>query len=357
MLNLANIDVENFLEALEVENLERATVDEFIFSCPFPGHNHGDSSPSAYMNTGEVDEDKTSLWYCHGCKRKGNAVTFLAEHENISKMKAQRWLREQYDSSFREPKEGTFSAEWDAHFEKLEMKRKIITNEPLEEYLLDQYYINWDFQAYGHSEYVLDKVYYMFDRGFNSDTLNDWQIGWSQRDERITIPIRDNDGSLVGFKGRAIDAERVPKYKLLGDLPTRQPKYGYPMYDPGKIVFGLYRAMSTDLILVEGELNVVAMHQLGYTNTVGLGGSNLTDHQIKLIKWHADSVILFFDSDRAGNSVAANAIEALEPFMPVRIVDSHEGDPADVLCGKIDITVLQELLDSTHSSFQLSLPF
>lgn len=93
---LHRVDVIDMLERLEVENISHSSHDELNFSCPFPGHSSGDSRPSAYMNDGSTQKDKATVWKCHGCGRAGNAIGFVAEHEDISKQQATQWLRELY---------------------------------------------------------------------------------------------------------------------------------------------------------------------------------------------------------------------------------------------------------------------
>ena len=113
---LRNVDVEDFLNSMQIAKWHRATADEILFSCPFPGHTHGDDTPSAYMNTGEKDPGKTTRWKCHGCGRQGTAVLFYAQVENVSKQEARRVLKAQYAPHYRAPKGGTIVAELDQRF-------------------------------------------------------------------------------------------------------------------------------------------------------------------------------------------------------------------------------------------------
>lgn len=370
-LDLSRVDVEDFLNALEVENVVLATDEEYQFSCPFPGHNAGDNNPSAYMNSGSLEPEKTTLWYCHGCKRKGNALTFLSEHENVSKQKASLWIRQQYDSTFREPKEGTFQAEWDAHFKAQEEKEKLVVNPPLDEWELERFKVDWADVYCEWSQTKDPHIGYLFNRGFEPETLMDWNIGYDRYSQRFTIPIRDVDGSLVGFKARSHMEWQHPRYLILGDRPNKSTweagiKYGFAPYSPSQIVFGLDKLAKTGkVILVEGELNVLAMHQMGYNNTVGLGGSNLSARQIQTIRWHADEVVLFLDSlkeqkiigpryapDKAGIAATVNCITAFEPHMPVKIMPDHVGDAATMCVEEVN-----ELLFNAQSSLTLSMPF
>ena len=88
-----HVNAIDFLENLDVANISQSTADEVQFSCPFPDHTHGDNTPSAYMNDGSKDPDQTTAWKCYGCRRGGNAVTFLAEYQNISKQEASKQLQ------------------------------------------------------------------------------------------------------------------------------------------------------------------------------------------------------------------------------------------------------------------------
>src|SRR3954466_16372698 len=100
---LRHVDITEFLEALDIANIFQAKSDEIAFSCPFPGHSHGDERPSAYMNTGEKDWRKATKWTCFGCKRSGNAITFLAEHEHINRMLASARIKERFAPGFTAP--------------------------------------------------------------------------------------------------------------------------------------------------------------------------------------------------------------------------------------------------------------
>src|SRR5262245_21805352 len=103
MTDLRKVDVVQFLTELGMRNLRedgtRRGV-EVRFSCPFPGHAHGDSNPSATMNA-----DSTA-YRCWGCGMKGNAITFLAELEGVSPVLASQWIRERFEGGWRSVGEG-----------------------------------------------------------------------------------------------------------------------------------------------------------------------------------------------------------------------------------------------------------
>ena len=364
-LDLSRVSVEDFLEALGVENIKRVARDEYRFSCPFPGHTHGDDTPSAYMNTGEDDEERTTLWKCHGCGRSGNAVKFLALHEGISPETAARYIREEYDATFREPEGGSFISEWEAHFQKTEEEPEEI-NPPIGEHQLEKFYVDWADAWCEWNETKDPLLGYMFNRGFEPETLMDAQIGWDEISRRFTIPVRNVDGELIGFKGRTTEPEEPRKYLVIGDTYGRQ-TWGFAPYEAKMVVYGLDEAKEyDDGITVEGELNRLAMKQKGYPNSVAVGGANtLSDFQIVLIRHHFDTITLFFDSlkpnkeigprflpDKAGLQATLRAIEAFEPHMRTRVVDHHLGDPADMEEDEIHALV-GEAVSSLHITIPL----
>lgn len=363
-LDLSKVDVLDFLDALDVENVQEATDEEVQFSCPFPGHMYGDETPSAYMNR------ESTAWFCHSCKRRGNAITFLAEHENISRYLSIVFLRQEYDSTFKEPVGGSFAAEWDAHFAKQAGASPTEAPVYLDESLVDHFALDWPLGA-GASDFPDTPMEYMYERGFTSETLNFWEVGYDEKTDRVVFPVRDVDGRLVGFKGRDWTGGNSPKYLNLGDRPTKDRGYGFGPYNVSQIVYGLDKVKPQRTgIAVEGELNVWAMRQLGYDNVVGLGGSYISPRHAALLKWHFDELIVFFDSlkeewdedseeeiivvDEAGMKATIQAIEAFQNSMPVKVVDEHLGDPADMIH---EPTMIAGLLRGAVSSLHVSMDF
>ena len=116
----------------------------------------------------------------------------------------------------------------------------------------------------------------MLDRGFTPGDLDDWGIGYDHDSQRITIPVCDADGNLVGFKGRAWRKKAHPKYLVLGDKEGRRERYGFPTFDKSRVVFGLDRAadsVTQKLVLVEGEIDVMSLWVMGIPAS-GVGGSS-----------------------------------------------------------------------------------
>ena len=307
LFELKHVVVKEFLEELDIRNISEETTEEIRFSCAFPGHKGGDENPSAYMNR------ETTAWICHGCKRKGNAVTFLSDLHGLSYNASLRFIRERFGGGFQAPKD-TLESEIYNFF----MTQERPAVEP----------INYVLQDSTLSDFCLNPASYnyMQTRGFSQEILMQFQIGYDRISERVTIPIFDGVGRLVGFKGRSMDGETKPKYKVLGGS-----RYGFPRYHVGHIVFGLDKVGDGEGILVEGELNVLAMHQLNFVNTVALGGSTFTEtHKRQLID-NFSKLTLFLDDDNAGSTGTATAIKSLQPYMRLEVVPEHDFDAADTL--------------------------
>ena len=307
MMDYSSIDVIDMLSALGVKNITRHG-DEVKFSCPFPAHANGDRNPSASMNS------ESTAFICFGCKERGNAVSFLSNLENISPMLATRFLRQRYEGGWKEPAKGSISREIE---ERLRHRREAAA----ESVVLQEKPLNVTVASFSAKARE-----YMNERGFDDKTLDAWQIGQDPHSGRITIPVRDEYSNLLGFKTRAIEEFHFPKYLVMGGA-----KYGFEPYEVSKVLFGLHNVIvpeeSGEVIIVEGELDCIAMHKHGFTNTVATGSANFSHTQRDIIRRRADRVTVFYDTDEGGNKGVARVIEMLEPYMSVHVVGEHEGDP------------------------------
>ena len=152
---------------------------------------------------------------------------------------------------------------------------------------------------------------------------------------RLTIPILDAKSRVIAFGARALDPEAEPKY--LNSPETK-------LFDKGSTLFNLARARPSafergELIVVEGYMDVIALHQAGFANVVATLGTAFTERQMELL-WHlAAEPIVCFDGDRAGEAAAARAIDRMLPNLreghSFRFAFLPEGsDPDDLVRGK-----------------------
>jgi hypothetical protein len=330
----------DFLENLEIANISQITADELEFSCPFPDHTHGDEKPSAHMNDGSKDPDRTTAWRCFGCGRNGNAVTFLAEYNNISTQEAKALLKAHYARGFIAPKYGSIAKEFEAR--RQQTVTTVTTLSPLDAEIIRKFDVDWSYYAEEHKDQP--DVAYMLDRGFTPGDLDDWGIGYDPISKRVTIPVCDEENNLVGFKGRAWRKHAHPKYLVLGDKDGRKQRYGFPTFDKSLVVFGLEKytnSVSQTLVLVEGEIDVMSLWVMGIP-AICCGGSSMSTAQARLIRQYCDEIVLFFDSDKAGQNAVEGIdkqsgehtpgiMEILEPFIRVKVVGRHRFDANDYL--------------------------
>jgi DNA primase len=365
-----HVDVEHLLEILELENIKRSGHDEWVFSCPYEaGHAHGDKNPSAGMN------DETTLWNCRGCHRKGDAVTLVSSLMNISPVKARRLLREAYDPSSLDVDSRDMRDELVAAFSSYAKERITPVNHPIDKSFLDTFATDWQEVAKTLQEGlpgVPDVMEYIIvTRWFEPDTLEEWEFGYDAFSRRLTFAVRNENGSLIGFKGRG-STDAKPKYLVMGDAPTQMEdgtgKYGFPRYSKGLVVYGADRVDPTEeVICVEGELNVVALWQMGYKNAVAVNGSSVSDTQLSILRKY-DRIVFWFDDDDAGNNGMwgfdddeeyggkhhPGVLEKLASDVDMRVVQQPHGDAGEYL-QEGDQEGLEDLLNSAETYDKLLL--
>lgn len=334
------IDVVEFLRSLGVRNVKDMGL-EVSYSCPFDGHSRDDNHPSASMSKVSIQrrdadgEYPATTYNCFTCGRAGTAVTFLSEFEGVSILTARRLLKEKFGMAFREPKD-TLLAEINAALDRVEGETVELKQPEIDKHELMARQLNWKNQVL--MEPVLEFVTYMIDRGFSPEILDDFKIGYDWESNRIAIPVHDEYNRLIGFKGRRWDNDQTgeynPKYLVLGGA-----RYGFETYDVSKVLFALphaHKCITTynRMIVVEGELNAISMHQKNFKNTVGISGQYLSPYQRELISSLADEVILYFDEQEK----AYRAAEELSRYiMRVKVAPPHDTDAADTSARDIEL--------------------
>jgi DNA primase len=165
---------------------------------------------------------------------------------------------------------------------------------------------------------------------------------------RLTIPILDAKSRVIAFGARALDAASEPKY--LNSPETR-------LFDKGSTVFNFARARqsafnSGEVVVVEGYMDVIALHQAGFTNTVATLGTAFTERQMELLWQLAAEPIVCFDGDRAGEAAAARAIDRMLPNLreghSFRFAFLPEGSDPDDLVRMKGARALAECLASAR---------
>lgn len=313
----ANINVVEILNYYNCRNISEYS-EEVNFSCPFPEHKRGDQRPSSYIN-------KETLQYnCFGCHREGNLVNFVAELEDVPVRTAEQIIEGGFTEHFLQKNS------LQEYLKKVTEEKEPEQDTILSRHTLALFAVDW-YKAYGAWEKnkLPKRLSLLFDRGFAPSTLNNYQIGYDTKSNRITIPCYDENEFLVGFKGRATSKNQKPKYANMGDRPDRPKYYGFGPYKVGKYVWGISSA-APNAIIVEGELDAIWLRQNGF-NAVAIGGSNPTKRQIQTIKNYCNSAVLLLDDDEAGKKAARKLEKSLLQSIPVKTASCLPGkDPQDM---------------------------
>lgn len=285
--------------------------------CPF----HNEKSPSFSVSRSK------QMYYCFGCGAGGNVFTFLMEYENLTFVEAVQLLAERAGVELpkmeysKEAKERA-----DLKTTLLEINKaaaqyfyaqlKSEQGKTGYEYLKRRELSDETIKAFGlgySSKYSDDLYRYLRSKGYSEDLIR--QAGLISTDEkngvydkfwnRVMFPIMDVNSRVIGFGGRVM-GDAKPKY--LNSPET-------PIFDKSRNLYGLNRARSSRkpyFLLCEGYMDVIALHQAGFTNAVASLGTALTPGHASLIKRYVREVYLTYDSDDAGTRAALRGIPILK---------------------------------------------
>lgn len=303
--------------------------------CPF----HNEKTPSFF-----VSPDRGS-YYCFGCQAKGDIFTFVQEFEGLDFVGALKVLAEragvtleQYSGNEKTEKDKLFSVMERAvlfYQEKLSQKEEALSylsSRGIKEETIKNFRIgfapdNWrELFEYLLSKGVTQKE--MLEVGLikqkdGSDSYYDTFRG------RIMFPIADSSGRVVGFSGRILLPDpNSPKY--LNSPETK-------LFNKSEILFGLDKAkkdirLKDYSILVEGQMDLVMLHQVGITNTVASSGTALTENHLVKLQRLSNRILMAYDGDSAGfNASSRSSKIALSLGMDLKVAFMPEGkDPADL---------------------------
>lgn len=285
--------------------------------CPF----HNEKSPSFSVSR------QKQMFYCFGCGAGGNVFTFLMEYENYSFVEALKVLA---DRAGVELPKMEYSREAQ---EKAEQRTVLLEiNKLAAKYFYAQLKSEQGRNAYtylknrrlsdatitsfglGYSNKYSDDLYrYLKMKGYSDEML--LKAGLISADEkhgaydkfwnRVMFPIMDANNRVIGFGGRVM-GDGKPKY--LNSPET-------PVFDKSRNLYGLHRARTSRkpyFIICEGYMDVIALHQAGFTNAVASLGTALTAGHASLIKRYVNEVYLTYDSDEAGTKAALRAAPILK---------------------------------------------
>lgn len=325
--------------------------------CPF--HNEKTGSFSVSPNK--------QMYYCFGCGAGGNVFTFLMQYENYTFAEAMEVLAER--GGIELPKQELSTAqrrEADKRARLLEIQKEAakyffvllrgergrhamayfqkrkLSDETIKKFGL------------GYADQYRDDLYrYLRSKGYEEEilkesglvTIDERRGGYDKFWNRAMFPIMDVHNKVIGFGGRVM-GDGEPKY--LNSPETK-------IFDKSRNLYGLNFARTTkrpQLLLCEGYMDVIALHQAGFDNAVASLGTALTSGHANLLKRYTKEVYLTYDSDGAGTKAALRAIPILkEVGITTKVVNMHPYKDPDEFLKALGAEEYQKRVDAAENSF------
>lgn len=328
--------------------------------CPF----HNEKSPSFSVSR------QKQMYYCFGCGAGGNVITFIMEYENYTFAEAVRLLAERAGVDIPE-----------MEYSKEQKERADLKATLLEINKLAAKY----FYAQLKTEQAKHAHTYLTRRGLSEETITAFGLGYSNKysddlyrylktkgysDEllvkaglisasekgvydkfwnRVMFPIMDANNRVIGFGGRVM-GDGEPKY--LNSPETE-------IFDKSRNLYGLNRARTSRksyFLICEGYMDVIALHQAGFTNAVASLGTAFTQGHASLIKRYVNEVYLTFDSDGAGTKAALRALPILkEAGITAKIIRMDPYKDPDEFIKNLGAEAFEERINKARNGFLFSL--
>ena len=329
--------------------------------CPF----HSEKSPSF-----SVSRDK-QMYYCFGCGAGGNVFTFIMEYENYSFVEALKFLAQRagvelpQEEYSKEAKERADTRSALLEMNKLAAKYyyaqlKTEGGRQAREYLQNRQLSQETITAFGlgySSKYSDDLFRYLKMKGYSEEMII--KAGLVNVDEkhgvydkfwnRVMFPIMDVNNRVIGFGGRVM-GDGKPKY--LNSPETL-------IFDKSRNLYGLHRARTSRkpyFIVCEGYMDVISLHQAGFTNAVASLGTALTAGHAALIKRYVNEVYLTYDSDEAGTKAALRADPILrEAGVTTRVIRMEPYKDPDEFIKNLGAEAFEERIRKARNSFMFGL--
>lgn len=329
----------------------------YVACCPF----HNEKTPSFHVSPAK------GIFKCFGCGKSGSAISFVMDYEHCSYADALKYIAKKYHI---EVEEEELSAE------------EIVARQKRESlYIVNEFAYKFFISQLSTPEGTAVAMAYYHSRGLEDGTIAKEGLGWAPTGrrsltdaalaaglkeeylvevgltlkhddgtlsdrfrERVMFPIFSVSGRVIGFSGRALRSDNPAKYV---NSPESE------VYVKSRSLLGIYAAKSEiskldKCFLVEGNVDVVTLHQLGIMNVVASCGTSLTVEQIRLIRKFSSNLTIMYDGDNAGIKAALRGTDmALEEGMNLRIVLLPPGEDPDSFGRSHTLQEFQDYI-STH---------
>ncbi len=333
----------------------------YVGLCPF----HEDHNPSL-----SVSPDK-QIYKCFVCHAGGNVFTFVSDFEKISFVDAVIKVAKDVNVDIGDFQQSSISV--DPHVKKQQdileqanqflmyqlqssdgiMIKEYLKSRGIDDHIITNFNIGYNPSNQAVSTFLLAKKH-------DSQTMIDVNVVTQHNEqlydvfsERVTFPIRDDRGNLIGFTARSLFDN---KSKYMNTATT-------DLYKKSEVVYNIHQAKEHAkragfILIVEGVMDVIAYHRASIKNVVSTLGTALTKQQIDTIKRASYHVVLSFDGDDAGLSATYQAIPALlEKNVVVEVVMFDGKDDPDDLLNKKGVKGLNELLENRKHWMEFMLEY
>lgn len=325
--------------------------------CPF----HNEKSPSFSVN------GERQMFHCFGCGAGGNVYTFIMNYENYSFPEAVRLLAQRAGVRLPEPEESEEAKKRESRRARLlevnraaakffyyqlrtphgEVGRRYLQKRELTEETMRRFGLGYA------GKNGSELVEYLKSKGFEDELIKDAGLAsYSERHgmtsqfwNRVMFPIQDINHRVIGFGGRVM-GDGEPKY--LNSPETM-------IFDKRRNLYGLNyarTARSGNIILCEGYMDVIAMHQAGFGQAVASLGTAFTAEQANLLRRYTDNVLLAYDSDGAGVKAALRGIGILrEAGLAGKVIDMKPYKDPDEFMKALGREAFEERIAKAENSF------
>ena len=353
---------------------------EFVGCCPF----HHEKTPSFFVYP------ESQSYHCFGCKESGDAIKFLSKYENLGFIESVERLANSVNLPLPEMK-GT-----DA--ENIEQKKKERTQllSALKEagrYYFDNLFVNHP-QAQLARDYLAKRqinkqsivrfglgcsldwdslIKHMNGKGYSNEILKKAGLIGERVNQygtvdkvfdafggRLTFPLINKEGEVIGFSARLLEDKDLAKYKNTSATPV---------FNKSEVIFGINLLKKLrdenrgkgfegleNLIIVEGQIDVITMHQFGFTNTVACLGTALTPMHARKLKQFSENIILLLDGDSAGQKATLRSIDVLRSVaLNVRVCHLPEGKDPDEFLHTYGADAMRKLLSESTDGVQFKI--
>jgi len=334
-------NLKNHLDVVDVVSqfIElKKTGGNFKACCPF----HGETTPSFVVSPAK------QIYHCFGCGVGGDSIKFVMEYEKLSypetieKLASMYNFNLEYENVTEKRQDTKVIEEVNKFYQKL-----FVSNQPVKEYIHNRGISEFSIEKFeiGYAPASIDTINFLKSNHYNLTDAIDLGIIdtgtnglYSRFIERITFPIYSISGKLVGFGGRTITGHNA---KYVNSPQTK-------LFNKSKLLYGYHLAKEqiykkNQIIVCEGYLDVIMLHQAGFNTSVATLGTALTAEHLPLLRRGEPKIILAYDGDKAGLAAAfkASVMLSQSEFEGGVVIFEDGLDPADM----VNKNRIQELND------------